>query len=92
MPPVTRPRPLPGYLGKGRDQFWLVACFPGKIPIIKLETAQRLLEHEDRQAVGVYSRPAPMGRGSPYRGTSLIRNRPHLGPYSRPMPRALRWS
>jgi hypothetical protein len=25
-----------------------------------------------------------------YRGTSLIRNRPPLGPYSRPMPRALR--
>ena len=25
-------------------------------------------------------------------GTSLIRNRPPLGPYSRPMPRALRWS
>ena len=27
-----------------------------------------------------------------YRCTSLIRNIPHLGPYSRPMPRALRWS
>ena len=25
----------------------------------------------------------------PYRGTSLIRNRPPLGPYSRTMPRAL---
>ena len=25
----------------------------------------------------------------PYRGTSLIRNRPTLGPYSRPMPGAL---
>jgi len=24
-----------------------------------------------------------------YRGTSLIRNNPHVGPYSRPMPRAL---
>ena len=28
----------------------------------------------------------------PYRGTSLKRNRPPLGPYSRPMPRALWWS
>jgi len=27
-----------------------------------------------------------------YGGTSLIRKRPPLGPYSRPMPRALRWS
>ena len=27
-----------------------------------------------------------------YRGTSLIRNTPLLEPYSRPMPRALRWS
>jgi hypothetical protein len=27
-----------------------------------------------------------------YRGTSLIRNNLPLGPYSRPMPRALRWS
>ena len=28
----------------------------------------------------------------PYRGTSLIRNRFPLAPYSRPMPRALWWS
>ena len=27
-----------------------------------------------------------------YKGTSLKINRPHLGPYSRPMPRFLRWS
>ena len=27
-----------------------------------------------------------------YRGTSLIRNRTHLGPYSRPLPGALWWS
>ena len=27
-----------------------------------------------------------------YRGTSLIRNRPPLGPYSRSMPRVLQWS
>ena len=27
-----------------------------------------------------------------YRGTSLIKNHPLLGPYSRPMPRTLRWS
>jgi hypothetical protein len=31
--------------------------------------------------------PSPFPR--PYRGTSLIRNEPPLGPYSRPMPRAL---
>jgi len=29
---------------------------------------------------------------SSYRGTSLIRNHRILGPYSRPMPRALPWS
>ena len=27
-----------------------------------------------------------VGGGQRYRGTALIRNRPHLGPYSRPMP------
>jgi len=32
---------------------------------------------------------APLAGGKAYRGTSLIRNRPTLGPYSRPMPRAL---
>ena len=31
-------------------------------------------------------------RGTPYRGTSLIRNSAPLGPYSRTMLRALRWS
>ena len=30
--------------------------------------------------------------GTLYRDTSLIRNRLLLGPYSRTMPRALRWS
>ena len=30
--------------------------------------------------------------GGVYRGTSLIRNSPPLGPCSRPMPRALWWS
>ena len=29
---------------------------------------------------------------TPYRGTSLIKNCPLLGPYSRPVPRALWWS
>ena len=27
-----------------------------------------------------------------YRGTSLLRSRTPLGPYSRPMPKVLRWS
>ena len=31
-------------------------------------------------------------RVDPYGGTSLIRNRAPLGPYSRTMPRALQWS
>jgi len=40
--------------------------------------------------------PAPhvdseRGRGS-YKGTSLIRNNPTLGPYSRPVPKAVLWS
>ena len=37
-------------------------------------------------------RPARHYRLDPYRGTSLIRNSADLGPYSRPMPRALWWS
>ena len=32
------------------------------------------------------------GRRVRYRGTSLIRNNPTLGLYSRPVPRALLWS
>ena len=37
--------------------------------------------------------PSSLGsRFSVYRGTSLIRKRHPLGPYSRPTPRALRWS
>ena len=32
------------------------------------------------------------GVESVYKGTSLIRNRHPLGPYTRTMPRALRWS
>ncbi|KAJ1489294.1 pre-mRNA splicing factor component-domain-containing protein [Baffinella frigidus] len=43
-----------------------------------------------------WRRPSPSScfssASSAYRGTSLIRNRPPLGPYSRTMPRALRWS
>ena len=38
-------------------------------------------------------RPRPFIPGRcPYRGTSLIRNSPPLGPYSRTKPRALWWS
>ena len=33
-----------------------------------------------------------LGGGRAYRGTSLIRNSPPLGPYSMPVPRALWWS
>ena len=33
----------------------------------------------------------PPGSCPPYRGTSLIRNRHPLGPYSRTIPRAVRW-
>jgi len=40
------------------------------------------LEHTVHHAVGAYM----------YRGTSLIRNCPPIGPYSRTMPRALWWS
>ena len=32
------------------------------------------------------------GAGSRYTGTSLIKNSAPLGPYSRPMPRAMWWS
>ncbi|KAJ1472267.1 hypothetical protein T484DRAFT_1975762 [Baffinella frigidus] len=41
---------------------------------------------------GVESTHPHVQRRRIYRGTSLIRNRPPLGPYTRPMPRALRWS
>ena len=41
----------------------------------------------------MYSQYEHTGSLSPvYRGTSLTRNRTTLGPYSRPMPRALWWS
>jgi len=42
------------------------------------------------QGVGVSSKSAKSCNG--IRGTSLIINVLRLGPYSRPMPRALRWS
>ena len=37
----------------------------------------------------IYTQPS---LARPYRGTSLVRNCASLGPYSRTMPRALRWS
>jgi len=40
--------------------------------------------------LGIWSR-YPRYPGLSYRGTSLIRNSTHLGPYSRTMPRALWW-
>ena len=51
--------------------------------------------HEGPEA-WVYCTCSVLGRGvflsARYRGTSLIRNRLPLGPYSKPMSRALRWS
>ena len=35
--------------------------------------------------------PSP-SKARPYRGTSLRRNKPPVGPYSRPTPRVLWWS
>ncbi|KAJ1491230.1 hypothetical protein T484DRAFT_3222922 [Baffinella frigidus] len=42
--------------------------------------------------VALCQHAAGLSQTVPYRGTSLIRNRPPLGPYSRPTPRALWWS
>jgi len=42
--------------------------------------------------VGALQGPMYRPAGESYAGTSLIRNCVRLGPYSRPMPRALRWS
>jgi hypothetical protein len=44
---------------------------------------------------GTVSQKVLVGRNngvSDYRGTSLVRNSSPLGPYTRPMPRALWWS
>ena len=48
-------------------------------------------EEEDEEPPSPPS-PAPPDRSVCYRGTSLIRNRPTLAPYSRFMSRALWWS
>ena len=55
---------------------------------------------EDGVEVALLEQPEPRSRADPvpgvafgvYRGTSLIRNRRPLGPYSRTMPRAIWWS
>ena len=63
--------------------------------------AHRLLYHStlDSRVIKKKKRRMPVKRlirmddaTCKYRGTSLIRNCPPLGPYSRPIPRALRWS
>ena len=53
------------------------------------ESTLRLKRSEQRRVAGMCER-GPQGYG--YRVTSLIRNHRILGPYSRPMSRALRWS
>ena len=49
-------------------------------------------EGRARDAHPSYEEAPSSARVLPYRGTSRIRNNPPLGPYSSPMPRALRWS
>ena len=56
------------------------SCFIEKAPLVAL------------LGVGKYSSTGLQCNRNLYRGTSLIRNCPPLGPYSRPVPRALWWS
>ncbi|KAJ1469899.1 hypothetical protein T484DRAFT_2123310 [Baffinella frigidus] len=44
------------------------------------------------QSYHAHTKPPPPRTLQAYRGTSLIKNRPPLGPYSRTMPRVLGWS
>ena len=48
----------------------------------------RVIKKKKKHVIGV----SDFRKFRGYRGTSLTRNRPTLGPYSRPMPRALWWS
>jgi hypothetical protein len=67
---------------------------PGKrlLDGIKIRTVPaRTNNLRTRTGFGVYV-VLILWQGVEYRGTLLIRNRTHLGPYSRPMPRAIRWS
>ena len=61
------------------------AFLMGEVPLYILEVAMGVV-FDPWQVVG------PPRFALWYRGTSLIRNRPPLGPYSRPMPRAQKWS
>jgi len=47
---------------------------------------------DSHQEGGLVAWRAGRQQAAAYRGTSLIRNNPPVGPYSRPMPRALWWS
>ena len=58
-----------------------------KLPLA-LPTVRHLCAHCHRHNGTLSDAPAP--EGLPYRGTSLIRNTPFLGPYSRTIPRVLR--
>ena len=64
-----------------------ISFSPDDFPVKTYFPHQRtLFEYKQRKSAGFEKRVWP------YRGTSLIRNCPPLGPYSRTMPRALWWS
>jgi len=92
-PPHTRPlgkasRPV----GKAFCPVGRISCPAGKAsrPLGKVSCSKEDLRRARKMLPGVnvdsWSSPTP------YRGTSLIRKLPPLGPYRSPMPRALRWS
>ena len=66
-------------------------AFPGEAPPVF--KAHRLLYHSTLGLTVIKrEKSSPRASHPLYRGTSLIRNRAPLGPYSSRMPRALWWS
>ena len=53
---------------------------------------QNAVEANSTSENGLFGPTVRVGGVGWYRGTSLIRKHPTLGPYSRPMPRALWWA
>ncbi|KAJ1486119.1 hypothetical protein T484DRAFT_2358500 [Baffinella frigidus] len=84
-------------LGPGKEKTRVFSLFPQQSSPgepISMSTDVDLMDNPaPPHRPGSERNPAEQPYRAPlYRGTSLIRNRLPLGPYSRPMPRALRWS
>ena len=79
----------------GREQFELAiqAVVGGKVIANSIGKGGSYSDMTRRLLVKLeHAFPMQITKGVSYGGTSLIRNIPPLGPYSRPMPGALWWS